>query len=149
MSDADAIVRMVVDRAQSQLDAQLLADDAVDLKALGVLAADATAVGVLVAAHSTLNPSWWVPMVVLSIAALVLLVVVYPIELDDGPRWAEWYETFGGGTVYDVGRQMIADLTAAIDGNSQQMTRNGRVFKVGFVLRILGLVGCVVVGLDR
>ena len=40
-------------------------------------------------------------------------------------------------------------LQRRVDGNSRRMTRNGRVFKVGFVLMILGLVGCVVVGLDR
>ncbi|HKT44034.1 MAG TPA: hypothetical protein VJQ85_04480 [Gaiellaceae bacterium] len=39
MSDADEIVRLVIERVQAQIDAQLAADDAVDLKALGVLAA--------------------------------------------------------------------------------------------------------------
>jgi len=140
---------MVVDRAQSQLDAQLAADDAVDLKALGVLGADAAALGVLVAAHSSLNPFWWVPMAVLSAAGLVLLVVVYPVKLDSGPRWTAWYEEFGGGTAADAGRQMLVDLTATIDANGRKMRRNGLIFKIGFGLMLLGLIGCAVVGLDR
>ena len=91
MSDADEIVRLVIERVQAQIDAQLAADDAVDLKALGVLAAIAAAIGVLVASHSSLNPYWWAPMVMLSSASLVLLYVVYPVDLQTGPRWTDWY----------------------------------------------------------
>ena len=149
MSDADDVIRLVVERVQGQINAQLAADDAVDLKALGVLAADAAAVGVLVASHPSLNPFWWVPMAVLAAAGLVLLVVVYPVELETGPRWTEWYATFGGGAFGDVGRQMLVDLTDVLDKNKRIMRRNGIVFKVGFAMMLAGLIGCVVVGLDR
>lgn len=138
MSDADEVVRLVVERAQSQLDAQLAADDAEDLKALGVLAADAAAFGVLVAAHASLNPYWWVPLSVLGLAGMALLIVVYPLKLKIGPRWSDWYAAFGGGSFGDVGRQMLVDITAAIDANGQAMKRNGRIFKLGFVLMLLG-----------
>jgi hypothetical protein len=149
MSDADEIVRLAVERTQAQLDAQLASDDAVDLKALGVLGADAAAMGVLVAAHGSLNPLWWVPMAVLAAAGLVLLWVVYPVELQTGPRWTEWYAVFGAGSFGEAGRQMLVDLTAALDVNRVKLRRNGRRFKVGFVLVLIGLVRCAVAGLAR
>lgn len=149
VGDADDVIRLLVERAQSQLDAQLAADDAVDVKALGVLGADAAALGVLVASHASLNPLWWVPMAVLGIAGVVLLWVVYPVELDAGPRWTEWYEKFGGGVFLDVGTQMLVDLTATYDENRNRMRVNGRLFKLGFVSMSLGLVGCIVVALTR
>ncbi|HEY3921995.1 MAG TPA: hypothetical protein VGL76_07755 [Gaiellaceae bacterium] len=149
VSDAEDLIRLVVDRVQGQINAQLAADDAVDLKALGVLAADAAAVGVLVASRPSLNPFWWAPMVVLALAGLVLLFVVYPVELETGPRWTQWYATFGGSAFADAGRQMLVDLTDVLEKNKRVTRRNGIVFKAGFVTMLVGLIGCVIVGLDR
>jgi len=140
---------MVVDRAQSQLDAQLAGDDAVDLKALGVLGADAAAIGVLVAAHTALNSLWWIPMTALAVAAILLLVVVWPVRLEQGPRWDVFYETFGNAEPIDVGRQMLSDLTEATALNATRMRRTGLVYKAGFVVLLLGLVGCAVAGMTR
>ena len=77
----------------------------------------------------------------------MLLLVVYPVTLDDGPRWSAWYEAFGGGAAVDVGRRMVVDLTQSIDRNAATTTRNGRIFKCGFVLMLVGLAGCVAVAL--
>jgi len=47
--DEEIVAQMLVARAQSRLDAQLQALQGLDLKALGLLGADAAAVGVLIA----------------------------------------------------------------------------------------------------
>jgi hypothetical protein len=46
--------------------------DAIDTKALGVLATAVAALAALAAAHHTLNPLWWLPAVALGVACLLL-----------------------------------------------------------------------------
>jgi hypothetical protein len=57
--DEEIVVQMLVARAQSRLDAQLQSLQGLDLKALGLLGADAAAVGVLIAIHDAVNRLWW------------------------------------------------------------------------------------------
>jgi hypothetical protein len=144
VTDEATVVTTVLERAQAQLDTQLQSDDAMDLKALGVLGADAVGIGVLVAANADLA-FWWVPTIVLGLAATLLLWVVWPLDLNDGPEWGAWYEQFGGGTPVDVGRQMLADLTQAVAVNGAKTRYKGYVFRLGFVILLLGLAGSIVV----
>ena len=53
VSDADDILRLIIERAEARLESQLRDYDALDVKALGILAADAAAIGVLIATHDS------------------------------------------------------------------------------------------------
>jgi hypothetical protein len=147
--DAEVVTQLVITGALSRLEAQLRDDNARDLKALGVLGADAAALGVLIAAHDAVSRLWWVPAAGLTVAGLLLLVTVWPRKLDEGPNWREFYDTFGGGTASDVGRQMLAELLAAIDENERR-TRTRKpnaVFKVGLILMAVSVVTSVLIAL--
>lgn len=148
-SDAKVVTQMVITGALSRLDAQLRDDNARDLKALGVLGADAAALGLLIATHDALGRLWWVPVAGLGVAGFLLLVTVWPRKLDEGPNWREFYETFGGGTAKSVGRQMLAELLAAIDENERrtQTRKPNTVFKAGLILMAVSLVTSFLIAL--
>jgi hypothetical protein len=88
-----SVIDLAIRQAQARLEMQFRNTDALDVKALGVLAADAAAIGVLVATHSSLNRFWWIPCAGLAVAGLLLLISVRPRELDQGP---DIFERFGG-----------------------------------------------------
>jgi hypothetical protein len=117
--DEEIVVQMLVERAQSRLDAQLHVRQWLDLKALGLLGADAAAAGVLIAVHDAVNRFWWFDATGLALAGLLLLVAVWPRTLDGGPSLREFYETFGSAAAVDVGRQMLAELLEAIETNDR------------------------------
>jgi hypothetical protein len=147
--DAEVVTQMVIAGTLSRLEAQLRDNHARDLKALGVLGADAAALGVLIAVHDALGRLWWVPATGLGVAGFLLLVTVWPRQLDEGPNWHEFYETFGSGTAREVSRQMLAELLAAIDENERR-TRTRKpnaVFKVGLIIIAVSLVTSVLIAL--
>lgn len=139
---------LIVERVQSQLDAQLQADDAMDLKALGILGANAAVIAALVATHSAV-PYWWTAAIILGAGGVLLLWVVWPDDIDDGPEWAEWYELFGGGAPDEIARQMLVDLVSARRSNSKVQVTKGKRFKRGFLLTLIGLAACTIVALFR
>jgi hypothetical protein len=132
------VVELLIDRVQSQLDAQLQGDDALDLKALGVLAANAAAFGVLVTVHDSL-PLWWIAALLLLAGAVCVLVVVWPLDLSDGPQWGEWYDSFGGRDRETVSLQMLADLLKAMEDNSSATSGKGSWFRWGFIFTLAGV----------
>lgn len=104
--DEQAILDMLVPRAQARIDGQLLDSDALDTKALGVLGVDAAAVALMVAVGSDLASLWWIPAAALGLAGILLLAAVWPRTFDLGPDTRQFYETMGGGTRLDASRQM-------------------------------------------
>jgi hypothetical protein len=148
-SDAEVVTQLVITGALSRLEAQLRDNNALDLKALGVLGADAAALGVLIAAHDALSRLWWIPAAGLGVAGFLLLVTIWPRKLDGGPNWREFYETFGGGTARDVGRQLLAELLAAIDENERRTRarKPNAVFKGGLLLMAVSLLASVPIAL--
>jgi hypothetical protein len=120
--DEEIVVRMLVARAQSRLDAQLHGRQWLDLKALGLLGADAAAAGVLIAVHDAVNRFWWVDATGLA---------------------------FGSGAAVDVARQMLAELLEAIETNDR-VTRAHQpelLIELSLVLIVLPLAGAVPVSL--
>src|SRR5438477_6253685 len=100
----EAVTQMLVARAQSRLDAQVHALQGLDLKALGLLGADAAVAAVLIAVHDAVNRFWWLDVSGLAVAGLLLMVTVWPTKLDVGPSLRAFYETFGSRAPLDVAR---------------------------------------------
>jgi hypothetical protein len=140
---------MLVARAQARLDAQLRDADAFELKALGLLGADAAALGVLVAVHEALSRLWWAVASGFGLAGLLLLVTIWPRKLDAGPSVRTFYETFGDGTALDVSRQMLAELIAAIDANERiaRARMADELIKASLILILLSIAGAIPVAL--
>jgi hypothetical protein len=147
--DEEIVVQMLVARAQSRLDAQLHGLQWVDLKALGLLGADAAAAGMLAAVHDAVNRFWWLDATGFAVAGLLLLTVVWPRSLDAGPNLRAFYETFGGGAAVDVGRQMLAELLQTIETNDRviRAQKPEMLIELSLVLIVLSLVGAVPVAL--
>jgi hypothetical protein len=143
--DEEAVVQMLVARAQSRLDVQLQGFQWLDLKALGLLGADAAAAGVLAAVHDAVNRFWWLDATGLAVAGLLLLAVVWPRSLDLGPSLRAFYDAFGGGPAVDVGRQMLAELIETIETNDRVIhaQRPEVLIELSLVLIALSVVGAV------
>jgi hypothetical protein len=146
-SDQQAIVDMLVPRAQARVDGQLRDSDAIDAKALGVLGVDAAAIALLVAVRSDLHATWWIPVSGLGAAGILLLAAVWPRTFDVGPDTRRFYETMASSSRLDASRQMLAELLAAVDGNDKQLPPKAWLFKGGFAILVLALLGSLPVAL--
>src|SRR5687768_11196930 len=145
--DELALLDMLSARAQTRLDGQLQDSDAVDTKALGVLAVAAAAVALMVAVRNDLSELWWVPTAVLGLAGLFLLATIWPRKFDVGPDTRTFYEEMTGSPRVTAAGQMLSELLAAIDRNDLQIPAKNRLFKLGFTVLLAGLVGCLVLAL--
>jgi len=79
MSDAQRAAEMLIERTQVRLDGQSRDNDALDVKALGVVAVD-TAIFALLAIvhHDALNRYWAVPASAIVLGGLLLIASVFP-----------------------------------------------------------------------
>ncbi|HXV34766.1 MAG TPA: hypothetical protein VD769_12205 [Gaiellaceae bacterium] len=143
MGDPDVALHLLIERVQDRLNRQFDDNDALDTKALGVLGADAAAIGVLVAIHESLGALWPAPVGVLAIAGLLLLYVVLPRSLDGGPDWRQFYERFGGSPLLQVELRMLSELMIAVEANDEAAPRKAAVFKVGFAVMAAGLLSVI------
>src|SRR5436309_14183604 len=83
-SDEQAILDMLVPRAQARIDGQLRDGDALDTKTLGVLGLDTAAVALLVAVRGSLNALWWIPAGALGVTGVLLLAAICPSTIVSG-----------------------------------------------------------------
>ena len=141
-----AIVDMLIPRAQAHIDAQLRDSDALDSKALGVLGVTAATIALMVAVRDDVHRTWWIPTAALGVAGLLLLASVWPRTFDVGPDPRQFYEAMAARTRLDASRQMLAELLAAIDRNNRRVPDKNRLFKAGFALLIPALLGCLAAG---
>jgi hypothetical protein len=145
-SDEQAIVDMLIPRAQSRIDAQLRDSDALDSKALGVLGVTAATIALMVAVRHDVHRTWWIPTAALGLAGILFLAAVWPRRFDVGPDPQQFYEAMAARSRLDASRQMLAELLAAIDRNNRHVPNKSRLFKAGFALLIPALVGCLAAG---
>lgn len=144
--DEQAVLAMLLPRAQARIDGQLRGSDALDTKAFGLLGLDAAAIALMVAVRDDVH-TWWVPTAALGLAGALLLSAVWPRALDLGPDTRRLYETMGASSPLVVARQMLAELLAAGDENNRRLSRKSRLFRAGFALLIAALIGALAVSL--
>jgi hypothetical protein len=145
--DEQAILDMLIPRAQGRIDTQLRDSDALDSKALGMLGVTAAAVALMVAVRNDVHPSWWVPSAVLGVAGLSLLAAIWPRRFDVGPDPRKFYEAMATSTRLDASRQMLSELLATIEENDRHQPGKNRLFKAGFAVLVVALLGCLGVAL--
>jgi hypothetical protein len=142
-------IELIVDRAQARLDGQLRDSDALDVKALGLLAVDAAALGVLIAVHEALGRLWAVPAAAFVVAGLLFLAAVWRWEADSGPDWRQFFEAYGRKSAADIARQMLSDLLATIEWNDAHSRPKSWLYDAGFVATTVGLIGAGIAGVVR
>jgi hypothetical protein len=148
-ADEQAILDLLLPRAQARIDGQLHDSDALDAKALGVLGAAAAAFGLLVAVHESVNRFWWAPTAALGVAAVLLLSAVWPRTFDLGPDTRRFYEAMSDSTRLAASRQMLSELLLAVDRNDEHLPRKSLLFKVAFGVVLVALLASVPVALIR
>jgi hypothetical protein len=145
--DEQAVLDLVLPRAQARIDSQLGDSTALDSKALGVLGIDAAAIALMVAARDEFSGWWALPAFALGAAGVLLLAAVWPRELDAGPDPRSFYEAMATGTRLEATRKMLAELLAAAEANRGRVTGKRRLFKAGFALLVAALLGALAVAL--
>ena len=146
-SDEQAILDMLTPRAQSRIDAQLRDSDSLDGKALGVLGVTAAAIALMVAVRAAVNEVWWLPTAGLGAAGVLLLASVWPRTFDLGPDPRRFYEAMATSTRLVASRQMLSELLAAVDANDRHLPAKNRLFKAGFGVLVVSLLGSLGVAL--
>jgi hypothetical protein len=131
-----ALADLIVPAAQQRLVVGLQDWDAIDTKALGVLAT-AVALAALAALHHTLNALWWLPAVGLGIACLLLAAVIWPYDVESAPDLLELHDEMRNDGALRTARELLSDLTAAADGNDSPLDRKITLF--GYALIVLGV----------
>jgi hypothetical protein len=119
-----------------------------DSKALGLLGLDAAAIALMTAVRYDLLSLWWLPTTVLGLAGALLLAALWPRRFDLGPDTRRFYETMGASSRLDAGRQMLTELLVAVDGNDVRLPPKVKLFKSGFALLVIGLLGSLTVALS-
>jgi hypothetical protein len=145
--DEQAVLDMLVPRAQARIDAQLRDNDALDAKAFGVLGVAAASITLLVAAHDDIHRLWWLPAVGLAFAGVLMLAAVWPRTFDVGPDTRDFYEKMATSTRLEASRQMLTELLVAGDANDFQLPIKRRLFKAGFAVLVAGLLGALPIAL--
>jgi hypothetical protein len=146
--DEETVLReLLVPMAQTRLSAQLDDVTALDTKALGALALDAGAIGVLIGVHSTVNHLWWIPAAAAGVAGLLMLAAIRPEEFRHGVPLDEFYGGMSGSSPLEAYRQMLSELLECRFQNDRPRARKIQLFTLGFVLMVLALIGSVPIAL--
>ncbi len=146
-TERDVLVHVLLPTLVMELDSGLRDADAMDAKTGGALALAFAAIGLVVTVHQSLNALWVVPVIVLGVSASFLLVGIWPRSFQLGPHGLAFYNQarYARRTTVMAAQQMVGDLAESIDFNGSIQQQKARLFRFGFVLLLVGLVGCVLV----
>ncbi len=135
---------MLVSQAQTHIAAILNNSDSHDSKALGLLAATAASVGLLVSARASMDRYWWATAVGLLAAAVCFMGTLWNREFRVGPDIAAFYGAFWNRPALEASVQMLAELQAAVAANTKVIDRKGRFLSTGYLIIVVTTVGSAV-----
>src|SRR5712691_4429695 len=104
---------LVVPAAQERFYSGVRDWDALDTKAVGFLAIDAAAIGVLVAVHRVVNDLWWAPAAVCGIAGGLLVASIWPRNFVLGPDLFDLHDGMRDASPLEAAREMVNDVVIA------------------------------------
>lgn len=149
MDDQGEVLDLIIGRAEHRFDVQRANDDTLDVKALGIIAADLALIALMVAAHDSLAQWWLVPTFALGVAAVLLTYVIWPRQYDNGPDLAAFYTREKDAAANDARRQMLSELLATNAFNTAVFPKKSHYFKVACVIAAAGIVGALASAIPR
>jgi hypothetical protein len=144
MDEQGEILENLIARAERRIDVQIAADEALDVKALGVIAALLAVIALNIAANDSLASWWLVPTIALGIASFLLGWSIWPRRYDTGPDIEDFYAREKDSSANDARRQMLSELIEAEKFNRRVFPRKGAVLKVAVAIGAAGIAGSVV-----
>ena len=123
--------------------------DAIDTKALGVLAAAVAALAALAAFHAGINHLWWLPALGLFASSVLFAFVIRPYASTSVPDLLDLHDQMRDEGRLETARELLDDLTFAADTNDGPLAVKVQMFGYGLVVLAVSLVACLPVLLFR
>jgi len=140
---------MIVPAAQQRYVTGLQDWDAIDTKAMGLLAATAAALAGLAAFHRGINHLWWLPALGLFGSCVLFAVVIRPYEVTPAPDLLDLHDQMRDEGRLETARELLDDLTFAADKNDGPLGLKVQLFGYGLILLAVSLLGCLPVLMFR
>ena len=141
------LVDLLIPAALDRHEGSLRDSDALDTKALGMLAVVGAALALLVATYPHLHDWWWLAATGLGAAGILLICAIWPRRFDLGPDLQSFYEELAGSSPLQASRHMLVALLEATDQNRKLAKID--FFWWGLVFLVVSLIGCVPVIIVR
>jgi hypothetical protein len=148
-AEYQVLAEMIIPSAQQRYVTGLQDWDAIDTKALGVLAAAVAALAALAAFHRGINHFWWLPALGLFCSCVLFALVIRPYEFTFAPDLLDLHDQMREEGQLEAARELLDDLTYAADRNDRPLRLKVQLFGYGLVVMAASLVGSLPVLLFR
>jgi hypothetical protein len=148
-AEYEVLSAMLVPAAQQRYVTGLQDWDAIDTKALGVLAAAVAALAALAAFHHGINRLWWLPALGLFCSCVLFVLVIRPYRVTFAPDLLDLHDQMRDEGQLEAARELLDDLTYAADGNEEPLRLKVKLFRYGLVLMAVSLLGSLPIVLLR
>jgi hypothetical protein len=138
-----ALADLIVPAAQQRFAIGLQDWDAIDTKALGVLAAAVAALTALAAFHHAVNHLWWIPAIGLGVSCGLFAAVIWPYNAEQAPDLLDLHDKMREDGALATARELLNDLTKAADSNDEPLALKMRLFGYALIVLALSLAGCL------
>lgn len=117
--------------------------NALESKALNVLALDAAALAGLVAVRNAVSDLWAAAAIGFAIAAVFLIVAVWPRRVNFGPDIPDYHDRLRGDDELTAARTMVEELMTSAGENDGVVSSKSGAFLVGLSVFSLSLVAAL------
>jgi hypothetical protein len=123
--------------------------NALDTKALGVLALDAAVIAGLVAVHNVIHSLWWLPAAGCAAAGALFVASIWPRTVDLGPDLIDFHDEMRESPRRDVARSLFTHFLLATETVDETVGEKTLIFWVALGVLSVSLVGCLPIVLLR
>lgn len=123
--------------------------DAIDTKAVGVLAAAIAALAALAAFHRCINHLWWIPAFGLFGACALFALAIRPYDATPAADLLDLHDQMRDEGRLETARELLDDLTFAADRSDRPLGLKAQLFGYGLVVLAASLIGCLPILLLR
>lgn len=131
--------------AQTQLVGQLADETSVDGRTMGTLGFSGALLAACLAVRSLLGAFWWMPLIVLGLAALCCLGPTLGLGIDFrrgtdlGPIADVFYLLYSAEPLVRAHEQLLSDLGEALTNNAHRLQAKERTLRVAVAILVIGL----------
>lgn len=139
-AEYQVLTDLLVPAAQGRFDRAHQDWDALDTKALGMIAVDAAAIAGLAAVHDAINRLWWLPTLAFVAAGLLMVASIWPRVVTLGPDLADLHDQLREQSPLDAARLMFNETSAATSDADGTLERKVFLFWLGLAVLSVSLV---------